>query len=116
MRAGTWDSAFPVLPAARHPEGGDHRGSKGGVRPACRGSRPAIAARRAECAGASRLTPAQAQAAIQTAMAKILQPNEIEGSADPATARADALYSLDPQDYQTARRALVDALSGASSA
>jgi hypothetical protein len=52
-----------------------------------------------------------AQAAIEKAMAKILRPNAMSGFAEPDTTRAEALYSLDPQDYQVARRTLIQALS-----
>jgi hypothetical protein len=52
----------------------------------------------------------QAQATIQQAMDKILHPNALQGLADPATARAEALYSLDPLDYQAARCELIQAL------
>jgi len=54
-----------------------------------------------------------ARAAIQAAMDKILQPNALQGFADPATAPTKALYSLDPVDYQAARRTLLDAISQA---
>jgi hypothetical protein len=52
-----------------------------------------------------------AQATIAKAMAKVLHPNAMLGFVEPDTARAEALYSLDPQDYQIARRALIHALS-----
>ena len=54
-----------------------------------------------------------AQDAIKAAMDKILGPNALQGFADPATAPTKALYSLDPADYQAARRTLMDALSQA---
>jgi hypothetical protein len=56
----------------------------------------------------------RAQAAIQAAMDRILQPGALEHLADPARAAyigATALYSLDPEDYQAARRTLLAALS-----
>jgi hypothetical protein len=56
----------------------------------------------------------QAQAALRSAMLKLLRPDALQGFADPATAPAKALYSLDPQDYQTARGVLIDALEQAS--
>lgn len=58
----------------------------------------------------------QARTAIQAAMGKILQPDALERFADPARAAfagAQTLYSLDPEDYQAARRILLDALSQA---
>jgi hypothetical protein len=56
------------------------------------------------------LAPDRARAAIEKAVAAVLQPDALQGFADPATARAEALYSRNPEDYQTARRTLVEAL------
>jgi hypothetical protein len=53
----------------------------------------------------------QALSTIQAAMDVILRPDALDGFADPATAPTKGLYSLDPDDYQSARRILIDALA-----
>jgi hypothetical protein len=57
-----------------------------------------------------RQPPDQAQAAVAAAVAQVLRPGALRGFADPATAQDKALYSLDPQDYQAARRTLIKAI------
>ena len=52
-----------------------------------------------------------AQAAIQSAVAKMMNPDALQQFADPATARAEEIYSLDPHDHQAARRTLIQALT-----
>jgi hypothetical protein len=59
------------------------------------------------------LSADQAQAAIQEATALILRANAIQALANPTQAKAEALYSLDPEDYQAARRCLMQALEAA---
>jgi hypothetical protein len=57
------------------------------------------------------LSTNQARQVIDEAMACVLQPNAIRGLANPARMRAEELYSLDPKDYQAARRLLIEALT-----
>jgi hypothetical protein len=61
---------------------------------------------------AERSLPAdRAQAVIEEAFAHILRTQDIRDFADPVNARAEDLYSLDPQDYQVARRTLLEAIA-----
>jgi hypothetical protein len=53
----------------------------------------------------------QAQAVLADAFALILRPDAMSGLADVASTQAEALYSLDPQDYQAAHRLLLEALA-----
>jgi hypothetical protein len=52
----------------------------------------------------------QARAAVERAFAHILRTDSIRALAEVATARAEDLYSLDPQDYQAARRIMLEAI------
>jgi hypothetical protein len=56
------------------------------------------------------LDPAEASAVIEKAFEKILRTKNIADFADVAQANPQDLYSLDPLDYQAARRILLDAL------
>jgi hypothetical protein len=61
-----------------------------------------------------RMLPAvRAQAVLEQAFALILRTDAISDLADVALARAENLYSLDPQDYQAARRLLLEAVEQA---
>ncbi len=60
------------------------------------------------------LPPDQAQAATRRALAHILYVQDAGDLAAVATARPQDLYSLQPADYQAARRVLLDALEGRS--
>ena len=59
------------------------------------------------------LSADQAQAVLERAFALILRTDAISDLADVASARAEDLYSLDPQDYQAARRLLLEAVAQA---
>jgi hypothetical protein len=61
---------------------------------------------------AERTLPAdRAQTVIEEAFARILRTENIQDFADVANAEAEKLYSLDPQDYQAARRTVLDAIA-----
>jgi hypothetical protein len=49
----------------------------------------------------------RARAVLGEAFSRILRTDDIQDLADVASARAETLYSLDPQDYQDARRLLL---------
>jgi hypothetical protein len=60
---------------------------------------------------AERMLPAsRADVVFDTAFARILRANSIRDFADVATANREDLYSLDPQDYEAARRLLLEAI------
>ena len=61
---------------------------------------------------AERTLPAsKAQAVFDQAFALVLRTDALSDLADPVSARAENLYSLDPQDYQAARRILLEAIA-----
>ena len=61
---------------------------------------------------AERTLPAdEAQALFEKAFARILRADSIRDFADVETARAEELYSLDPRDYQAARRLVLEAMA-----
>jgi len=63
---------------------------------------------------AERTLPAsQAQALLERAFALVLRADAFSDLADPVSARAENLYSLDPQDYQAARQILLEAIAQA---
>jgi hypothetical protein len=57
------------------------------------------------------LPPGEAQAVIEQALRRILRAESGQDFARVGQAQAEELYSLDPQDYQEARRVLLEALS-----
>ncbi|UCC63583.1 MAG: DUF4091 domain-containing protein [Anaerolineae bacterium] len=57
------------------------------------------------------LPAAEAQVAIERAFARILRAGSIRDLARVGTARAEELYSLDPRDYQAARRLVLEAIA-----
>ncbi|MBN1583715.1 MAG: DUF4091 domain-containing protein [Anaerolineae bacterium] len=59
------------------------------------------------------LAPNQARTVLKQAFARILRTNDIRAFADVYTARPETLYSLDPQDYQEARRIILEAIAQA---
>ena len=59
-----------------------------------------------------RLPPNQAKQVIDEAYTLIFKTNLIKDFAEISTARAEDLYSLDPSDYQAARKVVLDVLSG----
>jgi hypothetical protein len=64
---------------------------------------------------AERVLPAdQAEELLEAAFARILRADKISDFAGVAFARAEDLYSLDPTDYQAARRMVLEAIAGAS--
>jgi hypothetical protein len=60
------------------------------------------------------LSTSAAQATIERAFSLILHTDNVSDLANVASARAEDLYSLEPQDYQAARRVLLDAISRAT--
>jgi hypothetical protein len=62
------------------------------------------------------LPPDVAQAAIASALERILHTDQIADFSGVHRARAEELYSLDPGDYQAARRILLEALDSAAEA
>lgn len=52
----------------------------------------------------------QAKAVIDRALSSILRVNSLKAFSEVAVKRAEELYSLDPVDYHTARKILIDAL------
>ena len=57
------------------------------------------------------LPPDEGQALFDEVFALILRVHSIRNFAQVATARAEELYSLDPQDYQAARRTVLEAVA-----
>ena len=57
------------------------------------------------------LPASKAQAVLDQAFALVLRTDALSGLADPVAARVENLYSLDPQDYQAARRILLEAIA-----
>ena len=53
----------------------------------------------------------KAQEVIGKAFARILRTDDIQDLADVANRRAETLYSLDPRDYQAARRLVLEAVA-----
>jgi hypothetical protein len=56
------------------------------------------------------LSADEAQALFDRAFARVLRTGSIEDFAQLGTARAENLYSLDPDDYQAARRLVLKAI------
>jgi hypothetical protein len=58
------------------------------------------------------LSPQQASAVIEKAFSRILHTTSIQDFENVNGVNPESLYSLDPADYQEARRILLDALEG----
>jgi hypothetical protein len=63
---------------------------------------------------AERSLPAeQAQAVFEQAFGLVLHTDDVRDFGDVYTARPEELYSLDPQDYQEARRIILETIAQA---